>query len=233
MTTVRQVKGLLAPLLERNPDLVAVGRNRVWLRPVGHIGRSVFVDRTSDPNCCFVSWHVTEFFMPQTPSWFSLGRCGDRIIRSMRFSGGQGWFWSDPTIYQDFIDRVEAEALTPFRSLDTTRKCLEFKRSHPQRSGYLNLEWHVAASIALGEIEAAQEIWSRMRRRYIEEEPSASLSEQQTYRRFRELDRPLRAGDREALCALLAQWEAENIVGTPLEPYWRRSAFPLEDVRSP
>lgn len=230
MTTAQQIKGLSAPLLARNPDLVDAGRNTLWLTPVGHVGRIILIDRKSHPDCFNISWHVVEFFMPETTSWRSLGRCGDNIHRPNRPPGKRGWFWSDPTIYEDFIDRVEAEALPLLRSLDTTRKCLEFKRGDPQRSGYLDHHWRVGACIALGEIETAQELWSEMRRRYVDGEPSANPIEQLIYRRFRALDLPLRSGDRAALCDLLAQWEAENLVGSPVEPHWERSAFPLEGV---
>lgn len=231
MTTTRQIKGLSAPLLARHPDLMDSGKNTLWLTPIDHVGRLILIDRTSNPAYCVVSWHLVELFMPEVTSWQSLGRCGDRIFRSKHFSGGQGWFWSDPTIYQDFIDRVEAETLPLFRSLDTTRKCLEFPRSHPHRRGFLDHHWHVAACIALGEIDRAQDLWSEIRRRYVEEEPSGNQAEQQRHVRFRALDRPLRAGDRAELCALLAQWEAENVVGTPLEPHWKRDGFPLEGAR--
>ncbi|MCJ2036589.1 hypothetical protein [Methylobacterium sp. J-068] len=230
MTTVRQVKGLTAPLLARNPDLVDAGKNTLWLTPINHVGRLIFIDRTSNPDSCAISWHVVGFFMPGTPSWFSLGRCGDRIGRSKHFPGGWGWRWSDPTIYEDFIDRVEADALPLLRSLDTTRRCLEFQRGDPQRSGYLDHYWHLGAFLALGEIERAQELFAPLRAHRVWEQPAETLPEQRRYERLRALDQPLRSGNRAALCALLAQWEAENLVGSPLEPYWQRNAFPLEGV---
>ncbi|NEU12428.1 hypothetical protein G3T14_09805 [Methylobacterium sp. BTF04] len=231
MTTARQIKGLSAPLLARNPDLVDSGRKTLWLAPIDHVGRKILIDRTSNPDCCVVSWHVVELFMPDARSWYGLGRCGGDVSRSEHFPGGRGWYWSDPTIYEDFVDRVEADALPLLRSLDTTRKCLEFQRSDPQRSGYLNHHWHLGACIALGEIERAQELWSELRRSDVAERTYENPAEQFVEMRLRALERPLRSGDREALCALLAQWEAEILVGSPVEPYWLRTAFPLEGVR--
>lgn len=230
MTTTRQIKGLTAPLLERNTDLVDAGKNTLWLKPIDHVGRLILIDRTSNPDSCVVSWHIVEFFMPETTSWSSLGRCGGRIGRSKHFPGGWGWRWSDPTIYGDFIDRVEADALPLFRSLDTTRKCLEFQRRDPQRSGYLDHYWHLGACIALGEMERAQALFSELSGYRVGGRPAENLAEQRVYERLRALDQPLRSWDRAALCGLLAQWEAENLVGSPLEPYWLRNAFPLEGV---
>ncbi|KQP03994.1 hypothetical protein [Methylobacterium sp. Leaf93] len=230
MTTARQIKGLSAPLLARNADLLDAGKNTLWLTPIDHVGRLILIDRTSDADSCAVSWHIVEFFTPETTSWFGLGRYGDRIGRSKHFPGGWGWRWSDPTIYEDFIERVETDILPLFRSLDTTRKCLEFKRGDPERSGYLNRYWHLGACVALGEIERARELLSRLKAHRIGGQPAESPAQQRMYERLRALDQPLSSGDRAALCTLLAQWEAENLVGSPLEPYWQRNAFPLEGV---
>lgn len=41
MTTKQRTKGLYALLLQANPDLVPAGRNRVWLKPVGPVGRLI------------------------------------------------------------------------------------------------------------------------------------------------------------------------------------------------
>jgi hypothetical protein len=41
---------------------------------------------------------------------------------------------------------------------------------------------------------------------------------------------PLLAGDRAALATILHGWEADNIRGTKIEPYWEPTPFPLEDA---
>lgn len=230
MTTTRQIKVLTAPLLARNPDLVDAGKNILWLTPIDHVGRLILIDRTSHPDSFVVSWHIVQFFMPETTSWFSLGRCGDRIARSKHFLGGSSWCWADPTIYQDFVVRVEADILPLFRSLATTRKSLEFQCGDPQRNGFLDHYWHLGACIALGEIEKAQALFSPLRGYRVGGRPAENPAEQRVFERLRALDQPLHSGDRAALCALLGQWEAENLVGSPLEPYWLRNAFPPEGV---
>ncbi|KQP42652.1 hypothetical protein ASF49_02105 [Methylobacterium sp. Leaf104] len=230
MTTSRQIKVLTAPLLARNPDLAHARRNILWLTPIDHVGRLILIDRTSHPDSFVVSWHIVQFFMPGTTSWFSLGRCGDRIARSKHFLGGLSWNWSDRTIYQDFVVRVEADILPLFRSLDTTRKCLEFQRGDPHRNGFLDHYWHLGACLALGEIEKAQALFSPLRAYRVGGPPAENAAEQRVFERLRALEQPLRSGDRAALCALLAQWEAENLIGSPLERYWLRTAFSVEGV---
>ena len=166
MTTIKQIKGLAKNLLDKNIDLAAAGRNSFWLLPIESIGRLIHLDRTSNPAYCVASWYLVEFFMPGVRSSSSLGRCSERIARSEGFEGGQGWFWSDPTIYDDFLTRVEADALAILRPLDTTRKCLDFARTRPATVGRLGLDWHLVACIALGELDEARTIWSKIGKHY-------------------------------------------------------------------
>ena len=39
---------------------------------------------------------------------------------------------------------------------------------------------------------------------------------------------PLMAGDRPALAKILHAWEAANVRGTEVDPYWEPTPFPLE-----
>ncbi|MCJ2082868.1 hypothetical protein [Methylobacterium sp. J-090] len=229
MTTKQQIKDLVRPLLERNSDLTIIGRDTLWLRPVGSVGRLVLIDRTSRAECCRVSWYLSEFFMPSAYSWDRLGRCNDLISRSAGFEGGQGWYWSDPTIYTDIVTRVEADALATLRPLRTARACLEFARTRRATIGYLDAHWHLFAHIALGELDAARAMWAKSRGFYrpgrIMDEPIHQLE----YDRFCLIDVPLMADDRAGLAVLLHRWEAENIVGSPLEPHWVKELLPLEE----
>lgn len=229
MTTKQQIKELVQPLLERNADLVLVGHQRVWLRDVGSVGRMIRIDRTSRAHCCIVDWRIPMFFMPEAYSWECLGRCHDRLFRSESSGGGQGWYWSDPTMAADFVTRVEADVIPLLRPLDTVRKRLDFVRTRPQFQGYLHPDWHLIAAIAAGDLDAARTIWAKMGEFYrpgrIMDEPYRQLE----YDRLCLIDEPLMADDREGLAALLHRWEAEAIVGSPLEPHWVAERFPLED----
>lgn len=228
MTTKRQIKSLVQPLLERNPDLVLVGNQTLWFRPVGSVGRVIRIDRTSDADQCVADWFLTEFFMPGVRTWETYGRCGDRIGRSDGFKGGWYWSWSDPTMQADFITRVEADALDRLRPFDTVDKCLNFTRARPETFIRLDSHWYLFAHIALGELDAARAMWTKSREYYrpgrIMDEPFHQLE----YDRLCLIDAPLMADDRAGLAALLHRWEAENIVGSPLEPHWVKKPLPLE-----
>ncbi|CAA2140953.1 hypothetical protein [Methylobacterium bullatum] len=232
MTTIKKIKGLAKSLLDRNTDLVAAGRNSFWLLPVGPVGRLIHLDRTSNPAYCVAGWYLVEFFMPGVRSSSSLGRCSGRIARSEGFEGGQGWFWSDPTIYDDFVTRVEEDALAILRPLDTTRGCLDFARTRPATVGRLGLDWHLVSCIALGELDEARAIWSKMGKQYRKGAVMEDAHWQLINDRTCLIGEPLMANDRAALATLLHRWEAETIVGSPLEPFWRPSPFPLEDNAS-
>lgn len=229
MTTARQIKELVRPLLEKHADLVLVDRNTLWVCPVGSVGRLILIDRTACSSRCVVRWHLTEFFAPETYSWTDLGRCNERIWRSQGFGGGQGWFWSDPTIYEDFITRVEADAISILQPLDTTRKCLEFARTYLPSVGFLGRDWHLIAAIALGELDEAREMWAGMGGYYRRGTP-VEWDHAPTFHRYRMLDKPLMADDRAALAAILKSWAAENVKGSPLEPYWEPGSLPIEEV---
>ncbi|WP_155912015.1 hypothetical protein [Methylobacterium sp. 77] len=177
-----------------------------------------------------MSWHLTEFFMPEALRWPFLGRCNDRIGRSKGFKGGWGWLWSDPTIYQDIVTRVEADALAMLRPLDSTRKCLEFARTRPETEGYLGPQWHLITAIALGELDEARTIWSKIGRSYRKGFDIEDPYLQPVYDRYCLIGEPLMADDRAGLAAILHRWEAEYLVGSPLEPYWAPSPFPLEET---
>jgi len=129
----------------------------------------------------------------------------------------------------DFVTRVEADVIPLLRPLDTVRKRLDFVRTRPQFQGYLASTWHLIAAIAAGDLDAARAIWAKTDGWYrpgrIMDEPYHQLE----YDRLCLIDEPLMADDRAGLAALLHRWEAENIVGSPLEPYWVAERFPLED----
>jgi hypothetical protein len=229
MTTAREIKELVRPILERNAGLALVNRNFIWFCPTGQVGRLVLIDRTSRATCFAVRWHLTEFFMPDVKAWNDLGRCKDWIFRSKGFYGGSGWYWTDPTIKDDFITRVEADAVAVLRPLDTTRKCLEFARTHAPSNGYLGPHWHLIAAIALGELDEAREMWTRMGRYYRQGIPT-EWDNATTFHRYRMLDGPLMAGDRTELAAILNGWAAEKVKGSPLEPHWEPGPLPIEEM---
>jgi hypothetical protein len=61
MTTVAQVRQAVQPLLQRNPDLALVGR-LIVLKPVQHMVRGIYIDRSLDPRLFVPTWSVLSLF---------------------------------------------------------------------------------------------------------------------------------------------------------------------------
>lgn len=74
MTTLSQVRKAIAPVLARNPDLVLMGRFLI-IKPVHHILRGIFLDRSSNKNQFVTSTSVRLFVGP----WSSMR--GERFNR--------------------------------------------------------------------------------------------------------------------------------------------------------
>jgi hypothetical protein len=65
MTTLSQVRKAMAPVLARNPDLVLMGRFLI-IKPVRHILKGIFLDRSSNKNQFVTSTSVRLFVGPWT-----------------------------------------------------------------------------------------------------------------------------------------------------------------------
>jgi len=78
MTTTAQVHQALQPLLDRNPDVALIGR-RLVIRPVHHIMRSIFVDRSSIKVQFVPSTSVSLMFLGEGVFRTAMG---DRLYRA-------------------------------------------------------------------------------------------------------------------------------------------------------
>ena len=72
MTTVAQVREVVQPLLQRNPDLALVGR-LVVIKPVHHILRGIYIDRSLDSQLFIPTWAVTFLFEPSESFSYNWG----------------------------------------------------------------------------------------------------------------------------------------------------------------
>ncbi|WP_336485392.1 hypothetical protein [Methylobacterium nigriterrae] len=229
MTTARQIRKLVRPLLERHPDLVLLD-HAIWLLPLGQVARKISIERSSMARYFTLKWRLMELFGPKSIPGYTLGLCFSQVPRSRQFwdeIGGGTWVWSDPTMAEDFVVRVEEVMLPLLRSLDTTEKALTFMKAHDESSDFRGWPWNMAAAVALGDLETARRIWLDTARHQLgpDAPPPGSRN---PWDRYRELGAPLLADDRDALARILHRWEAENVRGTALEPYWQPTPFPLE-----
>src|SRR5215475_9613867 len=72
MTTVSQVREVVQPLLQRNPDLELVGR-LVVIKPVHHILRGIYIDRSLDRQLFVPTWAVMFLFEPSESFSYNWG----------------------------------------------------------------------------------------------------------------------------------------------------------------
>lgn len=119
MTTVRQVKRVLSPLLERHNDLAIVGP-WLMLKPVRHVLRGVVIDRRGEASRFMPRWAAMSLCEPRTTFPISWGG----MIR-----GSSGWYWSNPTLQDDLIKAIEEQALPPLRAIRTLDDFFAFASS--------------------------------------------------------------------------------------------------------
>lgn len=231
MTTARQIKALVAPLLERNPDLVLADHCTLRFQPTGHVAREIFIDRTSVPDLFKLHWFLSEPFDPANRRGEAYGRCSSAIDRSE--PRVRGWVWSDPTMAEDFVISCEREAIPVPRPLDTDRKRLEFARDRPESQPYYPPEWRLVNAIALGNLDDARAIWTGIAAYYAAGHVFANPNFQLPYDRIRRVGEPLMADDRRALIDLLYAWETENTVGNKRASLRTPGPFPIEEADLP
>jgi hypothetical protein len=221
MTTIAQVRRLLAPLLERHDDLTLIGR---WLhvRPVSHFVRGVLIDRMTDSDLVVPRWAVAHLFEPRR--FIPLG-WGDFIGDAKP----ERWRMSDPSMPEAFGRTVEDVALPVLRGVNTFENYLSLVSV--SRFRHQLFEWpqaRIVVEVAIGDLEAARktaalhlDTWSRAD---TDRDPDARAR----YRRLSELGDLLAANDRPALAAKLHQWEAMSIANLKLHAIWQRQPLPCE-----
>src|SRR5262245_46079614 len=110
MTTVAQVRQAVQPLLQRNTDLGLVGR-LIVIKPVHHLLRGVYIDRSLDPGLFVPTSTVVFMFKPR--EHISL-HWGERLYRRGR--GGSGvWDVADLSTSTTMCEAIETEALSLLR----------------------------------------------------------------------------------------------------------------------
>ncbi|MBZ0229199.1 MAG: hypothetical protein K8F58_12235 [Bauldia sp.] len=219
MTTLRQVKRLLAPLLERHDDLVLIGR-WLFLEPVHHIARGILIERIGEAARFRAWWAVTHLCEPleRLPLNWATG------IKPTR-----DWNWDNPTLQADLFAAIEGQALPPLRTMRTLDDFVAFASSTERFRGTAIVGdplRKVLVDIARGELEMAhaacaelatgRTTWSR-----------PSLREE--FARVIETMYPLLiAGDRPGMARLLHEWEAYTVDKLKLGDIWEKTPFPLE-----
>lgn len=249
VSSAAKVKRLVRPLLMRNPDLVLVGKDTLWLCPIHKFGRHIHF-RRGNSQYFTLSWHLSPLFTPAlwigpNPGVFddgigrsSIRQSDDKISRSQpslyrteqvisRIGTGL-WEYEDESLQDDLILQIEG-TLRLMRSLDTQEKCIAFLRSYSIKRMPQIEHWPMMLDLAAGDLDAAREIWIGVRKRHRarpQEEPMGFF--ERIEHRWSELDAPLTKKDKAGLATLLKRWESENAHSIGIEKFWDDTAFLFE-----
>lgn len=220
MTTVAQVKQAVQPLLQRNPDLALVGR-LVVVKPVHHILRGIYIDRSLDPLLFVPTWAVIFLFEPRQSFSYNWGK---RVCRPRG-----AWVVNDPETPAAMCEEIEQQALPLLRPMQTIDDFVRFTSKERFPSTFLDLYElrKVFIDVARGDLEAAQSICGflatdRAKRKHL---PRM----QEEYDRIMQSLCPLiAANDCAGLAQLLRDWEAGSVKRLKLGKLWEPTPFPLE-----
>lgn len=220
MTTVAQVRQLVQPLLQRNSDLGLVGRI-VVIKPVHHILRGIYIDRSLDPLLFVPTWAVVFLFEPRQTLSYNWGQ------RVYRRSGS--WELSDPDMPNEMAEAIEQQALPLLRPVKSIDDFVAFTSKHRFRDTHLDFypDRKIFVDVARGDLEAARTICAyfatdRAKRWYLPQM-------QEEYDRITKMLCPLVASNnRLGLARLLHDFETGSAKDLKLNTVWEPTPFPIE-----
>jgi hypothetical protein len=219
MTTIAQVKEVVQPLLQHNPDLVVVGR-RVFIKPIQHILRGISLGRSLDPKMFIPAWAVVFPFEPRDSlslNW------GERIYKVH-------WDVTDPELPIHLREAVEEQALPRLRRIKTIEDFVRFATKRRFPLTYLDLYEHhkIFVDIARGDLESARLICEYMATDIAKQRYLPMKMDEEYDRITKELCPLIARNDRAALARLLHKYEEGTIRKMKLEKYWEPTPFPIE-----
>jgi hypothetical protein len=219
VTTVKEVRKLVAPLLERNPDLAVVGR-LIVLKPVHHILRGVFIDATSQANQCEPRWLMMDLPFKADDIIYGVG---GSLFRSKPRTL---WWLDDPEISADLVFVVERDVLPKLRSIQTLQDY--FEAAVPKDPVALKRMWgmQLTFAVARGDLEAARGFLANdLKGIYMRplNEFRAGLGD-----RLLKNGARVSAEDRQALADYLHDCEAYTVGKLKIAHLWETTPFPIE-----
>lgn len=238
MTTAAQVKRLVKPLLARHPDLALVGR-MIVVRPVHHVLRAIYIDRTRSGDEFNPRWTVMHLFECNDRIGFDLG--GDiykprattwpRQFPELR-EFAKLWWIEDPESPEVLVDAIEGAALPrlgPLAKLEGYYAHLSsYRRGHMDYAYRLRPYKRVIVEAARGRLDEVRAIcrdellqWPD---NWFGDTPEAIA----IMRRAKSICPLAAADDRAGIAQLLHEWEAVTVKNLKIEHLWEPTPFPLE-----
>ena len=225
MTTKRQIRKLLGPLLANHPELIAMDSTfrgiDVVVAPVRHLVRGFSIAGSGFADFAQQSWFMGYTFRARAP----LVTLGDGRIYAEKPEEAR---WSHPRRQDAFIEIVENDVLPLLTRIDTIEKYMLFEP-------YLSPKWtgnltdpmtrvHVYA--ALGCFDRVAEAALLLRTAGYRETYWWS---EKTYVEVMEQLLPLtEANDHTGVAALLHDWERRFVEAHGLQAMYEKTPFPFE-----
>ncbi len=219
MSTIAQVQKVAAPLLERHPDLIMVGRAIVVL-PVTHIVRAIRLNGSSGRGAFNPGWGATYLFRRRDHVGY--GWICDFMSRIYGI-----WDVAHPDHQRVFMEMAETEALPALRAMKTFDDFLAFTSQDISFTPWNRYPLgRLIIQSALGDLDGGRRtcagLWN----------PKAIPDEEHGRDEYLFIARslcPLLAKDDHASIArLLHEWEAFSAKTFKLEKYWQPTPFPIE-----
>jgi hypothetical protein len=224
VTTAAQVRKLVQPLLDSNPDLAWIGR-QIYLRPARHFARTILIDRLLDPVGFRPQWAVAHLFECRTTFPLAWGEWLSKKSEKMPGS----WRIYDPHVSAQLTETIESDALPILRAMRTLEDYLTYVAGSSSR--HQLYEWATAKivlDVALGDLEAARLLCAQNLASWSRERPHHSESKKTELRKLCELCALLQCDNRAGLARLLHEWEAQSVKNLKIERIWEPTPFPLE-----
>lgn len=216
MTTIKDVRDAVRPLIQRRNDLISTGRF-VFIKPVQHLLRGVHIDSSLDPSV-FIPQVSVRLLAPKaeikSPGWgmrFRQANYGEYIRK-------YGWTMNKPDIIAQMLDIIEGALpeLYAITSLDDYFAYLSAMTVPEVSSTTIEL-FEVLIPAMKGEFDIALSFLQKNR----------SVAEH-VDRLSPEFYPALLAGDRAEIARILHEWEAITVKTYKIEKIWERTPFPLE-----
>ncbi|MEZ5850504.1 MAG: hypothetical protein R3D68_07630 [Hyphomicrobiaceae bacterium] len=234
MTTAAQVKRLVKPLLARHPDLALVGR-MIVIRPVRHVLRAIYIDRTRSAAEFRPRWTAFHLFVLRERIGYALG--GDvykprattwpRQFPELR-EFAKLWWIEDPESPGVLAEAVEAAALpklAPFGDLEAYYAHLA---GHPYFAYHKRPEVRVIVEAARGRLDEVRAICRDELPLWPDNWFGDSPEAIEIMRRAKSICPLAAADDRAGIARLLHEWEAATVRNLKIEHLWQPTPFPLE-----
>ena len=219
MTTIADVKKAVAPLLAAHDDLVLVGR-LVAIKPINHVLKGIFIDRSSSRDDFVVRWAAIFLFEPRSSFMLSWGAYIYCPLPGL-------WTLQTPGLPELLRGSIEKEALPVLRPVRTIAEFSDYatvqRVGRPLQNFPLS---QIVVEAALGRFEVCDHILHYLDNRRLK----PVLPDEDELRITRDLAPLIKARDRAGIAAVLHEWEAWSVKAIKLEKYWERTPFPVEMV---